>query len=471
MQYVSTRGEAPILGFDGVLRAGLASDGGLYVPQAWPQFSADKIRSLQGLSYVDLAVEVMMPFIGDAIPRPEFRAMVEQSYRRFSDYPDVTPLERMTDRLSLLDLTRGPTLAFKDVALQLLGQLFDHSLKQSGGVMNILGATSGDTGSAAIEGCRGRKAVNIFILFPEGRTSEIQRLQMTTVPDANVHALQVEGTFDDGQTIVKTLSNDAAFKRELNLTAVNSINWARIMAQVVYYFDAALKLGAPDKPVSFVVPSGNFGDAFAGYVAMQMGLPVNKLVLATNKNDILHRFVQTGTMQRRGIVPSPSPSMDIDISSNFERILFDYLDRDSRTVAAHMKSLSEEGQFSVAADVMTKMRRHIASGSATDAETRQAITHAFQNWNRLVDTHTGAGLWTALRLLNQGGIFGEEQIVCLKTAHPAKFPEDVEISTGKKPPLPEHMKDLYTRPERTLVLPNDANAVRAYLHKHALRPH
>lgn len=471
MNYVSTRGNAPVLDFEGVLLAGLASDGGLYVPETWPQFSSEEIRGMQKLSYTELACKVMKPFLGDSVSEPDFAELVKQSYARFS-HPDVTPLETLNphcpvpgseSRVSLLNLACGPTLAFKDVALQLVGRLFGHSLQKSNNYMTVLGATSGDTGSAAIEACRGRDRIATFILFPHGRTSEVQRRQMTTVPDANVHAMAVEGTFDDCQRIVKTMFSDKELNDKLNLTAVNSINWARIMAQVVYYFYSALKLGAPDKEVSFSVPTGNFGDVFAGYAAKQMGLPIRKLVIATNSNDILHRFLKTGVMMTNPVAQTHSPSMDIVVSSNFERLLFDYVGRNPQVVARDMQSLQKDGRFFVNDDVVGNMRNLFASGSADDRQTEKTIVEAYEVYGRLIDTHTAVGLSVARQLSDRGGVFAEESIVCLETAHPAKFPDVVEKCTGVRPPLPEHMKDLFDRPERVRVFPNNVEAIKAFV--------
>ncbi len=468
MRYISTRGKAPDLDFEGVLLAGLASDGGLYVPETWPQFSVQDIRNMQGLSYQALAGKIMQPFVGDSISQADFTKMIADSYARFS-HPDVTSLELLDrkNNISLLNLACGPTLAFKDVALQLVGRQFGHSLAKSNSYMTVLGATSGDTGSAAMEACRGRDRISTFILFPHGRTSEVQRRQMTTVPDANVHALAVKGTFDDCQGIVKTLFGDQELKDKLKLTAVNSINWARIQAQIVYYFYAALKLGAPDKAVSFSVPSGNFGDAFAGYAAKKMGLPIRRLVIAANSNDILHRFFEMGTMLKWPVVPTHSPSMDIVVSSNFERLLFDYHDRDAAIVTADMAALQKNGLFSVGRATFLNMKQLFASGMADDQQTKKTIGNTYKNYGRLIDPHTAVGLSVAQRALVEGKVFAGEPVVCLETAHPAKFPEVVKTATGICPPLPKHMADLFERPERVRVFPNDVKAIRDYVSEKA----
>lgn len=470
MKYISTRGQAPALNFMDVLLAGLAQDGGLYVPESWPVFSREEIRAMQNLSYTDLACRIMQPFVGDSIPKADFTNLVQQSYQRFM-HPDVTPLEPLIStnpsgkpsRISLLNLAYGPTLAFKDVALQLVGRLFGYALNRSNSYMTVLGATSGDTGSAAIEACRGHERITTFILFPHGRTSEVQRRQMTTVPDANVHALAVEGTFDDCQSIVKTMFSDRALNSQLNLTAVNSINWARIMAQVVYYFHAALKLGAPDQEVSFSIPTGNFGDAFAGYAASKMGLPIRRLVIATNSNNILHRFLETGNMLSAPVAQTHSPSMDIVVSSNFERLLFSFLNKNSQALAEKMESLRQTGKFSVNKDVLNAMRGLFASGAADNTQTEQAIVKTYQHFGRLIDPHTAVGVSVVDQLLQNGGVFGHEPVVCLETAHPAKFPDVVEQCTGIHPALPPHMADLFQREERTQILPNDVKAVVRYV--------
>lgn len=465
MKFVSTRGQAPVQDFEGALLAGLASDGGLYVPEAWPQFSKDEIRAMGDFPhYQAIARKVMRPFVGDAIPDERFADMIEESYLRFSDQ-SVTPVQLLDEEydISLLNLACGPTLAFKDVALQLVGRQFAYALAKSNSHMTILGATSGDTGSAAIEACRGRDRISTFILFPHNRTSEVQRRQMTTVPDENVHAIAVEGTFDDCQGIVKELFGDADLKEKLKLTAVNSINWARIQAQIVYYFYAAIKLGAPEKEVSFCVPSGNFGDAFAGYAAAKMGLPIKKLVVATNSNDILDRFLRSGTMLKHPVLPTHSPSMDIGVSSNFERLLFDYHGRDPEQVKWDMRDLHETGQFSIALHKLRSMRELFASGMANNAQTEKTIAETYRNHRRLIDTHTAVGLSVVRKMMAKGEVFEDEPIICLETAHPAKFPDVVKKATGVHPPLPDHMKDLFERSERMPVLPNSAKAVREYL--------
>ncbi|WP_428247817.1 threonine synthase [Ferrovibrio sp.] len=462
MRYVSTRGQAPVLDFEGVLLAGLASDGGLYLPESWPQFSAAEWRAMRGLSYNELAFRIMQPFLGGLIPDADFRRMIAEAYGAFG-HKAVTPLSQLDANDWLLELYHGPTIAFKDVALQLLGRLFDWALARSGKKATILGATSGDTGSAAIEGCRGRNALEIFILFPHGRVSDVQRRQMTTVADANVHAIALEGTFDDAQAMVKTLFGDAAFRDRAGLTAVNSINWARVMAQIVYYAAAALALGAPDRPVSFCVPTGNFGDIFAGYCAQRMGLPIHKLIVATNRNDILTRFFETGDYRKSGVAPTISPSMDIQVASNFERLLFDLHGRDGAVLRDMMAALDGSGGFSVSSNALAETRQLFAAGRSDEAATKAAITLGFKQTGRLIDPHTAVGLHVAAEARARGVVPADIPLVTLATADAAKFPDAVKAATGQHPPLPARMADLFERPERMTILPNDANAVRRFI--------
>ncbi|WP_207478050.1 threonine synthase [Arenibaculum pallidiluteum] len=458
MRYVSTRGQAPVLGFDDVLLAGLARDGGLYVPEAWPQFSPAEWRAMRGLSYPDLATRVMLPFVEGALDEATFAPLVRGAYASF-DHAAVTPLKQLDGGLWLMELFHGPTLAFKDVALQLLGRLFDHVLTRRGERVTIVGATSGDTGSAAIEACRDRAAIDIVILHPRGRTSDIQRRQMTTVLSPNVHNVALEGTFDDCQDLVKAMFNDAAFRDAHRLSAVNSINWARIMAQIVYYAHAALSLGAPDRPVSFCVPTGNFGNVYAAYAARAMGLPIERLVVATNTNDILARFFASGAMEAAPVVPTISPSMDIQVSSNFERVLFDLLDRDGAAVTESLTRFRSTGRFAVA-EAQLGRARAIFTGHRTDEEmTRATIAATLQMAGELVDPHTAVGIAAA----RAAGALGTPLVV-LATAHPAKFPDAVEAAAGIRPGLPARLSDLHSREERMTVLPNDLAAVQAFVH-------
>lgn len=386
MRYISTRGEAPTLEFDEVLLAGLATDGGLYVPETWPGFSADEIRAMRGLSYPDLAVRVMLPFLGGRIAEKEFAGLVRDAYGAF-DHAAVLPLKQLDDGLWLMELFHGPTLAFKDVALQLLGRLFDHVLARRGERVTIVGATSGDTGSAAIEACRDRDAIDIFILHPHGRVSDVQRRQMTTVTSANVHNIAIEGSFDDCQDMVKAMFGTAEFRREMRLGAVNSINWARIMAQIVYYFRAAIALGAPDRPVAFAVPTGNFGNVYAAYAAREMGLPITQLVIGSNRNDILTRFMETGVMEARGVEPSLSPSMDIQVSSNFERLLFDACGREGAAVARTVAEFRETGRMTVPQGGMKAIEALFDGHRLDDDQTLAAIDAEYRASGELLDPH------------------------------------------------------------------------------------
>ncbi|WP_374299793.1 threonine synthase [Ferrovibrio sp.] len=463
MRYISTRGQAPELDFEGVLLAGLATDGGLYVPAQWPQFSAADWRAMRGLPYAEIAFRVIKPFVGGCIPDADLRRMIDEAYATFG-HKAVVPLRQIDANDWLLELFHGPTLAFKDVALQLLGRLFDWALARSGRRATIVGATSGDTGSAAIEGCRGRANLDIFILFPHGRVSDVQRRQMTTVPDANVHAIALEGTFDDAQAMVKALFNDAGFRNAAGLTAVNSINWARVMAQIVYYVTASLSLGGPERAPAFCVPSGNFGDIFAGYCAARMGLPIAKLIVATNRNDILARFFETGEYRKDGVNPTISPSMDIQVASNFERLLFDMHGRDAAQVRKLMGELDSAGGFTVSANALAETKRLFAAGRADEKTTKAMLKTAFAASNgQLVDPHTAVGLAVAAEQRTKAGLPPDTPLVTLATADAAKFPAAVEEATGQHPALPPRMADLFERPERQTVLPNDVAGVRAFI--------
>ena len=435
MKYVSTRGSAPTLDFEGVLLAGLATDGGLYVPQEWPVFSATELRAMRGLSYVEIAERIMRPFLGGAISDEDFARIVRESYASF-DHKAVTPLKQLDQNFWLLELFHGPTLAFKDVALQLLGRLFDHVLTRRGERVTIVGATSGDTGSAAIEACRDRASIDIFILHPRGRTSEVQRRQMTTVLSSNVHNIALEGTFDDCQDQVKAMFNDPAFRARQNLSAVNSINWARIMAQI-----------------------GNFGNVYAAYAAKQMGLPIEKLIVGSNRNDILTRFFQSGEMKITGVEPSLSPSMDIQVSSNFERLLFDMLDRDGALVAETMKGFRATGSFTVGNNQLGRARALFEAHRIDDTQTQGVIRAVHGETAEILDPHTAVGVGAARALELDPDI----AVIALACAHPAKFPDAVEQATGIRPALPPRLADLFEREERVAVLPNELAAVQAYV--------
>jgi threonine synthase len=462
LRYISTRGSSPALAFDEVLLAGLASDGGLYVPERWPALTGADLAGFRDLSYAELAKRVIAPFVGDAMSEAALGALIDDAYAGF-DHPEVAPLVEIGAGHWLMELFHGPTLAFKDYALQVLGRLFDHVLAERGERITIVGATSGDTGSAAIAACRDRDALDIFILHPAGRVSEVQRRQMTTVLSENVHNIAIEGTFDDCQDLVKALFGDAGFRAEMRLSAVNSINWARIVAQIVYYVWAALKLGAPEKEIAFAVPTGNFGNVFAGYAAREMGLPVKRLLVGSNRNDILTRFFETGAMEIRGVEPSLSPSMDIQISSNFERLLFDLLDRDGARVAETMKGFRETGRFALEKAALERALKVFAGCRLDDEETKAAITRLHDETGMLVDPHSAIGIEAGRRLGADLGV----PVVSLATAHPAKFPDAVEAATGVRPALPAALADLYEREERLSVLPNDLGAVRAHIKANA----
>jgi len=460
MRYQSTRGSAPTLGFRDVTLAGLASDGGLYVPETWPRFSAQEIAAMAGLSYVETAVRVMLPFVGEDLSEAELRELCTQAYGRFS-HAAVTPLVQLDERHWLLELFHGPTLAFKDVALQLLGLLFEKFLTGSSEPLTIVGATSGDTGSAAIDAVAGRRGVDIFMLHPKGRVSDVQRRQMTTVLAPNVHNIALEGaSFDDAQALVKAMFNDAAFAGRFRLSAVNSINWARLMAQIVYYFYAAVRLGAPERRIAFAVPTGNFGDVFAGYAAAKMGLPVEQLVVATNVNDILHRALSAGDYSAGTVTPTAAPSMDIQVSSNFERLLFDAGGRDGGALAEQMRGF----EASKAMRLTNAQREGAAALFASDRidpnEMAQAMLWASQS-GEVIDPHTAIGLAAARRAEVEG------PVVTLATAHPAKFRDAVERATGTRPALPPRLGDLFDREERYATLPGDYAAVTGYIAEHA----
>jgi threonine synthase len=457
MQFVSTRGRAPALGFSDTILAGLASDGGLYLPQTWPQIGADEIAAFAGKPYAEVAFAVISRFVGGEIADADLRHILAEAYATFR-HPSVAPLLELAPNRFLLELFHGPTLSFKDVAMQFLARAIDHILTARATRATIVGATSGDTGSAAIEAFRGRENIDIFILHPHGRTSDVQRRQMTTVRDANVHNLAIQGTFDDCQSILKGLFNDQAFRRDVRLSGVNSINFGRIVAQIVYYFTAAVSLGSPHRKVSFVVPTGNFGDIFAGYAARRMGLPVEQLVIATNANDILTRTLATGRHDLGTVTPTISPSMDIQISSNFERLLFESLGRDAEAVARLMQSLSQSGGFAVPPAALAAIRESFAAGAASEAETTAAIAETFVASGYLLDPHTAVGIAVGVA---HGR--GATPLVTLATAHPAKFPDAVKTATGIEPPLPLWLADLGRREERFDVLPNDQGEVEAYV--------
>lgn len=455
MRYISTRGTAPTLTFEEAMLTGLARDGGLYVPETVPTLDAGTIAAMAGQSYEDVAFTVMKPFIGDTFTDAEFKTLIARTYAGFG-HAARAPLVQLAPNHFLLELFHGPTLAFKDFAMQLIGQMFQKALGRSGNRVTIVGATSGDTGSAAIEAFKGLESTDVFILYPHGRVSEVQRRQMTTPTESNVHAIAVDGDFDDCQAMVKEMFNDFAFREDVSLAGVNSINWGRVLAQVVYYFTSAVSLGAPHRRVSFSVPTGNFGDIFAGNIAKQMGLPIEKLVVATNQNDILHRALETGAYTKEGVKPSISPSMDIQVSSNFERALFDAYGRDGTVVASQMDDL-KSGGFKISQGAIQVLRDTYTSGCASEAETLAAIKTYLTHHGELLCPHSAVGVHVAEDHL------GTTPMITLATAHPAKFPDAVEAATGIRPPLPPRMADLYDRPERVTRAAHDLSAIQALI--------
>ena len=450
MRYVSTRGRAAELGFCDALLAGLATDGGLYVPQTWP-----KQPTMTGSTYAAKAASLMAPYIEGEIPQDVFAQLCATAYSTFRD-PAVVPLVQITPEHYLLELFHGPTLAFKDVALQLIGQLFDYVLTQRNQRVMIVGATSGDTGSAAIDGVKGCKNVDIVILYPNGRVSDVQRRQMTTITSPNVHTVAVDGTFDDCQDLVKAMFNDAPFREANSLSAVNSINWARVMAQTVYYFTALETLG---RSASFSVPTGNFGNVLAGWIAKQMGADIEKLIVGSNSNDILTRFFETHSMDMVPVVPTLSPSMDIQISSNFERLLFDMNNRDGGATTEQLNQFRQQGKLSVEPDQFAKwIAPTFRAHRANDAETLAVMKRIYGESGMLVDPHTAVGIASAEACAEPG-----VPTITLATAHPAKFPDAVKKATGVHPALPDHVADLFDREERIVNLPNDLQAIEAFV--------
>lgn len=459
MKYISTRGSAPDLSFEEAMLTGLARDGGLYVPATIPQMSTGDIAALAGLSYEETAFRVMRPFIGDSFTDEEFHDIIARAYAGFN-HDARAPLVQLAPGHFLLELFHGPTLAFKDFAMQLIGQLFQSALARRGDRVTIVGATSGDTGSAAIEAFRGLSNVDVFVMYPHGRVSEVQRRQMTTPVESNVHALAVDGDFDDCQAALKDMFNDFDFRDGVKLAGVNSINWARVLAQVVYYFSSAVSLGAPHRKVSFTVPTGNFGDIFAGYVAKRMGLPIDRLVAATNQNDILHRCLSGQGYHKGPTHPSISPSMDIQVSSNFERALFDAYDRDGGAVAQLMDEL-KNGGFDVSQGALQVLQGHFASGRASEDETLATIKAQLAASGTLLCPHSAVGVKVANEQRKPG-----VPMITLATAHPAKFPTAVEDASGIHPPLPPRMSDLYDRPERVTRIANDLVTIEDHIRGH-----
>jgi threonine synthase len=458
MRYVSTRGATAPLSFSDVLIAGLARDGGLYMPEKWPEFTRSEIAAFAGKPFHQVASKILLAFVGDSIPREVVDAACEAAYACFR-HPAVTPLNQIGPNRFVLELFHGPTLAFKDVAMQLVARLIDYVLTERDARATILCATSGDTGGAAAEAFKGRKRSDLVILFPEGRVSEVQRRMMTTLGEPNIHALIVKGTFDDCQSLVKAMFNHHEFRDSMQLAGVNSINWGRIVAQVTYYFVAAVALGAPHRKISFAVPTGNFGDIFAGYVAKRMGLPVERLIIATNENDILVRTLETGAYEIHGVRPTTSPSMDIEVSSNFERLLFDALDRDAGTIRNLMASLVQSGRFTVPESGLKSIRAEFRAASAGQAEVGACLARTLRETGYLLDPHTATGIVAADKL----GSESTAPLVVLATAHPAKFPDAIFAATGRSPSLPDRLSGLMNAAEHQLAVENDLAAVESFI--------
>jgi threonine synthase len=454
LRYVSTRGEAPPLGFIDVTLAGLARDGGLYVPETWPKLTDAVIKNFAGRPYAEVAVEVIRPFTGDTISEHDLSRIAHEAYDTFR-HPAIAPVVQLDTNTFALELFHGPTLAFKDLAMQFLARLMDHALEQRGERVTIVVATSGDTGGAAVEAFRGRSRIDLVVLFPDGRISEVQRRMMTTVADDNVHTIAVDGTFDDCQALVKAMFNHHAFADQVSLAGVNSINWARIVAQAVYYFTAAVSLGAPHRKVAFTVPTGNFGDIFAGFVAKRMGLPVDRLIIATNTNDILARTLSTGAYEPRDVVATSSPSMDIQVSSNFERLLFEAYGRDAAAVRALMNSLTQSKRFSVAQQALAAIRSEFSAERASEEEVAATIRTVLRESGQLIDPHTAVGVAVAEKEHRDPAL----PMIVLSTAHAAKFPDAVQAACGVRPALPDWLGDLATRAENVTHLPADQNQI------------
>ncbi len=463
MLHVSTRGEAPKLSFTEALLAGLARDGGLYVPESYPRLPSGTIAGFAGQPYAEVAKTVMGALTDGDFAAPVLGRMIDQSYASFR-HPAVCPLVQIGDNLFVQELFHGPTLAFKDVAMQLLGRMMDHVLTERGQRATIVGATSGDTGGAAVEAFQGLKQVDIFILYPHGRVSDVQRRQMTTVDAPNVHAVAIDGDFDDCQALVKGMFNHHAFRDELGLSGVNSINWGRIAAQVVYYFTAAAALGGPLRPITFSVPTGNFGDVLAGWVAKQMGLPMGRLMVATNQNDILVRTLRSGSYHVTGVTPTSSPSMDIQVSSNFERLLFEAHGRDGAAVRRLMANLAQSGRFEVDGAVLARIQGEFDAAAVSEEATTREIATVWREAGYLLDPHTAIGVEAARHSLKADP---RTPVVVLGTAHPAKFPAAVTAASGVHPALPAHLSDLMERKEQFARLPNIASDVERHIRQNA----
>ena len=461
MRYISTRGAAPRLDFEAVLLAGLARDGGLYVPESWPSLKPKTLAGFSGKPYAEVAAAVMAPFVGKAIPQKTFQSMITDAYAGFR-HQAVTPMVEVGEGVWIEELFHGPTLAFKDVALQLVGRLYDYVLKKQGRRVTIIGATSGDTGSAALEACKDRRAIDIFILHPLGRVSEVQRRQMTTIDSGNVFNIAIDGSFDDCQDLVKAMFNDHAFRDRIGMSAVNSINWARVMAQIVYYVTAAVALGAPNRKLAFSVPSGNFGNVYAGYAAKQMGLDISQFIVGSNRNDILTRFFKTGAMKMSGVEPSLSPSMDIQVSSNLERLLFDLFKRNGVKLGEAMNGFRKTGRFVAPKSGWPATQKLFSAYKLDDAGTLKAMQDLYKRTGMLIDPHSAIGVAAAEAMRKDKSV----PVVALGTAHPAKFPDAVEKATGIRPALPSFLGNLMTKRERYDVLPKDLGKIQDYVLAH-----
>ena len=465
IEYISTRGGVAPQSFTDVLLSGTAEDGGLFIPDEWPEINLDFLQRMAGMPYAHVAMEVLKPFIGNTIPQGDLFRILEQTYSIENfDHAAVAPLVQVGPNAWILELFHGPTLSFKDYALQLLGRLFDYELQRQGKRVTIVGATSGDTGSAAIHACKDCKNIDIFILHPEGRTSDIQRKQMTTVEADNVHNIAVQGTFDDCQAIVKTLFSDRGLREELHLSAINSINWARIMAQTVYYASTVLTLGGTARSVSFSVPTGNFGNVYAGWCARTMGLPIEDLIVSTNRNDILHRFFGSGKMQVGSVEPSISPSMDIQVSSNFERYLCDLCERDHGAVVKLMDSFTKNKAFSLSGELTHKAQKTFRSYRCDDEQTLETIKMAYDYTGMLIDPHTAVALYGAMDRIEDRP---DTPTVVMACAHASKFPEAVEQATGKKPVVPAQLDNVLSKPEFFTPLANDADKIKDFIKQNA----
>ena len=465
MRYISTRGEAEESTFEDVLLSGLAKDGGLYVPKTWPTIEHRELESFAQMSYQEIAFSVMKKFIGDTFSDSEFVTMINQAYSDF-DHKAICPLVQLSENHFLLELFHGPTLAFKDIAMQLIGQMFDHVLRKRNLRATIVAATSGDTGSAAMDAFKNSELADIFVLFPEGRVSEVQRRQMTTLGRPNIHALAVDGNFDDCQALVKQMFNDPKFRQQVNLTGVNSINWARVMAQTVYYFTTATALGAPKRKISFTVPTGNFGDIFAAYVAKKMGLPIDRLVIASNQNDILHRTLLTGVYSKKVLQQTISPSMDIQVASNFERLLFDLYEGSSKPIRMLMQKLDNGGNFSLSAEVLSKLREHFSSGTSSEEDTFKTMKQALKDFGELICPHTAVGMAVANEVRKKNG--QNTPMITLATAHPAKFSESVTACTGIRPALPARYLDLFSKGEVVTPVKKNLNEIKTIISERIL---